>query len=199
MTGRTVIMVSHHVQLCTNGAKYVVALDGGRVAFEGDCDQFTGSPVMDSLVQSNKTSHEPGDIEESEQELVDKALVGDEADVEDSTSTHAVSESSETTVQASVADIKPIKERKAPRKWVEEEARAVGRIGLSVWKAYLTACGGKIYWTIFILSLILASLSPVFENGWIRIWTGAIEHGASHTPLWYISIYAAVRFAYVRM
>ena len=32
MRGRTVILVSHHVQLCAPGASYIVALDNGRGA-----------------------------------------------------------------------------------------------------------------------------------------------------------------------
>ncbi|KAJ7826783.1 multidrug resistance-associated ABC transporter [Mycena olivaceomarginata] len=52
MRGRTVILVSHHVQLCTPGAGYVVALDNGRVQFQGSRDEFQSSVVMRGLVQS---------------------------------------------------------------------------------------------------------------------------------------------------
>lgn len=52
MRGRTVILVSHHVQLCAPGASYIVALDNGRVQFSGDRDAFKSSGVMAKLVQS---------------------------------------------------------------------------------------------------------------------------------------------------
>ncbi|KAJ7575966.1 P-loop containing nucleoside triphosphate hydrolase protein [Mycena floridula] len=63
MLGRTVLLVSHHVQLCLPGATYVVALDTGRVAFSGTPDAFKGSKVMRSLVA--QTSPEPGNQEEA--------------------------------------------------------------------------------------------------------------------------------------
>ena len=55
MAGRTVVLISHHVQLCAPGANYIVALDNGRVAYSGDSDGFNSSGVMTSLVQSEST------------------------------------------------------------------------------------------------------------------------------------------------
>ena len=40
MRGRTVILVSHHVQLCAPGASYIVALDNGRLQFQGKQAEF---------------------------------------------------------------------------------------------------------------------------------------------------------------
>ena len=73
--------------------------------------------------------------------------------------------SSQTTAVAARAKEKKFK---APRKLVEDEARAVGRIGREVWKTYLQALGGKGYWTVFGLVFLLSSLPPVVENGWIK-------------------------------
>jgi hypothetical protein len=60
------------------------------------------------------------------------------------------------------------KKKKGPRKLVEEEARAVGRVDPTVWKAYFKACGGVPYWLIFALAFVLAAVSPIAENGWLR-------------------------------
>jgi hypothetical protein len=59
-------------------------------------------------------------------------------------------------------------EKKPPRKLVEEEKRAVGRIGRSIWETYIWACGNGWYWSIFLAVLIAASASPVLENGWLK-------------------------------
>src|SRR5258706_3494746 len=108
------------------------------------------SSMMKSLIQSQKE-----DIEVGEREIAEELLEG-------------IAEkgaSSQTTIAATRAKEKNVK---APRKLVEDEARAVGRIGRNVWKTYLHALGGKGYWTVFGLTLIIASLPPVVENGWIR-------------------------------
>ena len=52
MHNRTVILVSHHVQLCAPGARYIVVLDNGRIQFQGDKDKFNASGVIRSLIQS---------------------------------------------------------------------------------------------------------------------------------------------------
>jgi hypothetical protein len=157
MRGRTVILVSHHVQLCAPGAKYIVALDNGRVQFQGDRDAFYSSGVLNKLVQSG-TSGAREDAEE--------ATVSTAEDIADKKSALVSSDStSETTI---VIGSEPAKaDRKAPRKLIEEEKRAVGRIGRDVWHAYLGACGQHWYWTIFIAVLFLANLSPLAEKGWI--------------------------------
>lgn len=107
------------------------------------------SNVMKSLIRSQKEDVE-GDHEIAEELLegvMEKGI------------------SSQTTVTATRAKEKKIK---TPRKLVEDEARAVGRIGREVWKTYLHALGGKGYWAVFGLVLVLASLPPVLENAWIR-------------------------------
>lgn len=153
MKGRTVILVSHHVQLCAPGASYVVALENGRVQFSGARDAFLGSTVMTTLVQSTSA-----DAEEKES---DPEVIADEkeADEKEGPSVHTVS-------QPANGQAKP--EKKAARKLVEEEKRAVGRVGRDIWLTYLKACGGYIYWIVFAVSLLVATVMPVFENGWLR-------------------------------
>ena len=151
MEGRTVILISHHVQMCAPGASYIVALDNGTVQFQGSQDDFYKSGVIRTLIQS--TQHE---------KTTDKAdrlsVESDEIFAE----TEERSESSSTAVASVKQDNKPA------RKLVEEEKRAVGRIGRDIWETYIRACGHVWYWVVFTIVLLLASLSPVLENGWLR-------------------------------
>lgn len=158
MRGRTIILVSHHVQLCAPGANYVVALDNGRVQFQGSRETFMSSDVLKSLSQS---TNEPTD---------DKDEAPAIEDITDATpELKASGESSETSsTTAPAPELEDKVEKKAPRKLIEEEKRAVGRISKDIWLTYIKACGGALYWTTFALSLALAALSPVFENGWLR-------------------------------
>ncbi|KAF5378754.1 hypothetical protein D9615_006977 [Tricholomella constricta] len=179
MQGRTVILVSHHVQLCAPGASYIVALDNGRVTFEGNRDSFQSSGVIRTLVQT--TDAGAGDIKE--EEVVEAiAVLSEEKGIN--------SESSST-----IAPISEVKvEKNAPRKLVEEERRAVGRIGRDVWATYVAACGNGWYWTMFLTVFAIAMLSPVFENGWLRHWTSRTVDDRE-SPTFYIAVYAGITTA----
>jgi len=179
MEGRTVILVSHHVQLCAPGASYIVALDNGRVQFQGDREAFYASGVINGLTQSGAAAS---------QEDEDGAKIPNAEElVEATTVTPSEASSPPSTL---VADPKP---KKAPRKLVEEEKRAVGRIGRDVWSTYLRAAGGPLYWILFISSLLLATLGPIAEKGWITRWAGAtLRDEPIESPMWYITIYATI-------
>ncbi|KAH9976210.1 ATP-binding cassette transporter [Lactifluus volemus] len=162
MRGRTVILVSHHVQLCAPGASYVVALEYGRVLYKGDLHGFQSSGVINSLAQS-------GTIEPTGRGEAEAA-------------------SSEANLSGTVTplDGNPKPDKKSPRKLVEEEARAVGRIDRS-------ACGGISYWIIFAVFSLLANASPIAQNGWLSYWSGASQGNREpRSPMFYIEIYALV-------
>lgn len=157
MRGRTVILVSHHVQLCAPGAKYIVALDNGRSQFAGGSEAFFASPVVKTLLQSTESdSVTDGEEKDTVAKAEESVLTTIEKAAESSSSASS-------TIAPVVA-----KERKAPRKLVEEEKRAVGRISRDIWATYIQACGNGWYWALFILILIAAALSPVLENSWLR-------------------------------
>lgn len=160
MRGRTVVLVSHHVQLCAPGAGYIVALDNGRVQFQGDRSAFQASDVLRTLIQSGGAT-----VEDDQEKL--PAISSKEQSSDSEETADPSSETSSTTAAATEAETKAVI-RKGPRKLVEEEKRAVGRIGKDIWLTYIKACGGSFFWTLFIVSLLLAALSPVFENGWLR-------------------------------
>jgi ABC-type multidrug transport system fused ATPase/permease subunit len=186
MEGRTVVLVSHHVQLCAPGASYIVALDNGRIQFQGDREAFYASGVINGLVQSGTVTGQ-----EEETKIADaEGLVG--ATVIASSETSSMAASSTTIIDLKSGGKKP------PRKLVEEEKRAVGRISKDVWLTYVRAAGGPWYWTMLFTSLVVATLGPIAEKGWITKWAGApLRNEPPKSPMWYISIYAAITGANV--
>ncbi|KAJ7916824.1 multidrug resistance-associated ABC transporter [Mycena leptocephala] len=172
MQGRTLILVSHHVQLCTPGASYVVALDNGRVQFQGPRDEFQRSEVMRGLVQS--TTAETQDAKE--EIAIDALNIPGDKD----------GRNGDTVVAA--ASISKA-EKKPPRKFSEEEQRAVGRVAWSVWETYIHACGSAWYWALFALVFLVAALSLLVENGWLAYWSRGDD---SKSAMFYLSIYAAI-------
>jgi hypothetical protein len=150
MNGRTVVLVSHHVQLCVTGASYIVALDNGHLLFAGDQEAFQASSVKGALV------HTTGGDVKKEHIVATSMEPGAGPDRTSETSSTAVNE----------PQAKP--DRKAPRKLVEDEKRAVGRVSRDVWELYVKACGAYGYWAWFSSVLILGSLCPVAENWWLK-------------------------------
>lgn len=169
MLGRTVILVSHNIQLCAEGATYIVALDKGTTAFKGGSADFRRSDIFRNLLQTKNTS------------------------VSDALQTSGALYSTSSLPQPARKSLRPAAERGTvnPPKLVVDEASSVGRIPWSVWMSYLQACGRWNYWCGFTVILLVASFSPVFENGYLRTWTDAGE-AASHQPIHYLSIYAAI-------
>lgn len=181
MRGRTIILVSHHVQLCAPGASYIVTLENGRVAFQGDRDAFQSSGVLNTLIQSGAADasdeHEETAIADVEELITEK----DPSDDSGGPSSETTS-----TVAASEPETKPEK-RKPPRKLIEEEKRAVGHINKDIWMAYINACGGWWYWILFGVALLLAALSPVAENGWLRYGPSSLSANSRLTPRFVVS------------
>lgn len=160
MRDRTVILVSHHVQLCVPGVNYVVALENGRVQFQGDREAFQQSEVLKSLSQTNAADQS----DEKEDAAVVTIEEADEKIPENGQGSEASSTVAPTT---GTTDAKP-EQRKVPRRLVEEEKRAVGRISQDIWSTYIKACGGWGFWSVFALSAGLAALAPVADNGWLK-------------------------------
>ncbi|QRW05470.1 ABC transporter [Ceratobasidium sp. AG-Ba] len=205
MKGRTIVLVSHHVQLVAPGASYVVALDNGRVLFAGSQINFIGSDVMKSISHSSDadTNQPPEEItiEEAANQPKDSSSSssssssesGSESDAATLVKSHKL-EKTDTEIGSSSTPIPPDSTvvKKAPRKLIEDEARAVGRVKKEIWQIYFQACGSYIYWTLFCLVLIGGSLTPVLENGWLRYWSSQSKESDPKGALWFLSIYAGV-------
>ncbi|KAI0720942.1 ATP-binding cassette transporter [Cerioporus squamosus] len=192
MRGRTVILVSHHVQLCAPGAKYIVSLDNGRVQYSGDYSGFKSSDLSETLVYAKAlagTGAKPALSSPLEEELDAYAAVEKMAVQGETSTTPSITPSDVPTLLDS--DNKPTK--KPPRKVVEDEKREVGGINKDIWASYLAACGGWAYWLTFAFAVGLAATAPVFENGWLRIWSGSyLDESQRHSPAFYIGVYAAI-------
>jgi ABC-type multidrug transport system ATPase subunit len=165
MHGRTVILVSHHIQLCAPGASYIVALDNGRIQFQGDRHSFQASGVMDGLVQSGQPDTEDDNGEVTFATI--EETIPDELSMQSSSAVSHTEPDSDTSSTAVSAEAKR-ERRKVPRVQVGEEKRAVGRVSRNVWKTYILVFGNSWSWILFIMILVLAALGLVMENWWLK-------------------------------
>lgn len=156
MRDRTVILVSHHVQLCAPDASYIVTLDNGKLQFAGSQAEFQASGILNALYQSNAA-----DLADAEEDMtvLDVEKLAEEANV--------LFDSSKTAPTLAPTTTKS-ETKKTPKKLIEEEKCAVGRISSDVWSTYLTTNGGLIHWILFFLAYAFGAINHVLETGWLK-------------------------------
>lgn len=143
-------------------------MNNGQLTYAGNPEGFRSSGVMQSLAQS--TDPDTKKAEEAVSSPVKETIEDTLAEPGDSEGSSDSELSSTAAATSTAADSQTLQspKKKKPRKLVEEEARAVGRIRRDVWTAYITASGGKLFWALSIVVLLVAAGTPVVSNGWLR-------------------------------
>ncbi|KAE8542519.1 hypothetical protein D1P53_001298 [Cryptococcus gattii VGV] len=205
--GRTVLIVSHHTALVSPAAAYIVALENGDVKFSGTGEEFVASNLSDELDEEDAQAR-PTDSEQKEEKTIEENSVKPanknvlnlssacaESAAPDS-ETSSLAPEDDKVVNLTLGD-----KQKTPRKLIEDEKRARGRITWAVWKTYFNALGGPIWWLLFILSLGMAMLVPVAEKGWLGYWTGSSlsPSETGHTTRYYVMGYSVIFVKFVGM
>ncbi|KAL0951671.1 hypothetical protein HGRIS_008350 [Hohenbuehelia grisea] len=162
---RTVILVTHHVELVLPGADYLVRMLDGRIDTQGTIKDLKAQGILediahDAAVEVQQEEQAVAVAEASDPEAV--AIKGDEAAV-------------------------PAATAKKPRKLVEDERREEGGVRWSVYKSYLKASSYWI-WVCMLLLLVLSQFLSVGEKVWIKVWGEAYESLPLHyLPFRYFS------------
>ncbi|KAF7799416.1 hypothetical protein EIP86_010650 [Pleurotus ostreatoroseus] len=164
LTHRTVILVTHHVELVLPGTHYVVGMLDGRIDTQGTVQELYKRGVLEDVVQ-DKTLQEAQVVRVVEE----TTFLADEAE-----------------------DSKSLVRAKTPRKLVEDEKRETGGVKWDVYKTYLEA-SSYWTWVILSFLVIFNQLLAVSEKFWIKVWSEAyaetngtmglhIIHDASSEP-----------------
>ncbi|KAL7425146.1 hypothetical protein Q5752_000834 [Cryptotrichosporon argae] len=210
MDGRTVLLVSHHTALVSPAAAYIVALENGDVKFSGTRADFVACGFMNELdqedAQARRTEGEAKEertIEESTKtkpahksvtHLVHAAAASSASEPNSETSSLAPTDEDATLAASEASQADSVAKQKAPRKLIEDEKRARGRIAWPVWKTYFTALGGPFWWSCFIFALLVAMIQPIAEKGWLQYWTGSELAATSteHSATYYMTGYTMI-------
>ncbi|KAG8824518.1 hypothetical protein FRC19_001616 [Serendipita sp. 401] len=148
MANRTIILVTHHVDLVLSSAYYFVRMLDGRIDTQGTITELRSRGLLDSFVQDAQAEQQPEIVTAEELAIV-------------------ASEESPSAETAKPGE-PPVKIKK-PRKLVEAEERAEGAVKWSVYTAYFKATG-YLTWFLILIILALSQLGGVCEKLWMQVW-----------------------------
>ena len=175
--GRTRILVTHHVALCLPRTKYIVLVENGRARYADLVDNLRAQGTLSDILAY--------DAEEQKKEE-DNALIVDDGGHDLARvgtnqsrqsrriSSHGQADSAPLLRQKSKAVSIPengeaVPPKEKPRKFTEEENRETGAISFTVYKTYMKACRGYLYW-ICLMSVFLVGIAFYLGRSyWYRI------------------------------
>lgn len=118
MRDRTVVLVTHHVELVLPGAQFLVRMLDGRIDLQGTLKDLRASGAL-SDIELEAAIEERAEAEErvadgKEDEEIEEAIVNGDGETVD-------------------------KKKKKPRKLVKDEEREEGNVKWAIYKTYLKA------------------------------------------------------------
>ncbi|KAL5532471.1 hypothetical protein ACEPAF_6041 [Sanghuangporus sanghuang] len=155
LKNRTVILVTHHVELVLPGAYYLVRMMDGRIELQGTVKELRESGALDAIAsEEGYEEHREGEQKADEGEEQGPPCEGD--------------------FGGSVTT----NESKQSRKLVDDEERETGSVKWRIYKTYLRA---STYWTWSILLFLIVCVQGLrfTEKYWIKIWGEAYGKGKS--------------------
>ncbi|KAG7443764.1 multidrug resistance-associated ABC transporter [Guyanagaster necrorhizus] len=157
LANRTVVLVTHHVELVLPGAYYLVRMLDGRIDAKGTVKDLRAQGLLDEITH-------------------DAALEAHEEQIQTEHST-------EVTVEA-ITDKSTGVEAKRPRKLIKDEHRETGGVKWSIYRSYLKASSYWI-WGLLLFFVAVNQLLGISEKLWIKTWGEA--YGDVQTSIFYNS------------
>ncbi|TDL21715.1 P-loop containing nucleoside triphosphate hydrolase protein, partial [Rickenella mellea] len=161
MKNRTVILVTHHVEVVMPAAHYLVRMLDGRIDTQGTVKELRERGVLEEITQESALEV---------QEKVEKSAGDDQAEINEGENkiTRAAEE-----------------QTKKPRKLVKDEERETGSVKWAIYKTYLRASS---YWTwaILVTLIAIAQLLSVGEKAWFMVWGEAYGNTTEVTSNSYV-------------
>ncbi|TFK72661.1 hypothetical protein BDN72DRAFT_876371 [Pluteus cervinus] len=144
---RTVVLVTHHLELVLPGTYYLVRMLNGRIDTQGTIVDLTAQGILEHIKHDAEAEADVkvADAGGTEKSPADKAAVEDET-------------------------------KKSPRKLVEDEHRETGGVKWHVYDVYLRACSYSI-WAVVFLIIIATQILGFAEKLWIKTWGEAYGSG----------------------
>ncbi|KAJ3937406.1 MAG: hypothetical protein NXY57DRAFT_981367 [Lentinula lateritia] len=160
LASRTVVLVTHHVDLVLPGAHYLVRMLDGRIDTQGTVSDLRTSGLLEDI------THEA----EAEAQKETQIVVGEVADAEVEA------------VEGGNGNQVTTENLSKPRKLVEDEKREQGGVKWKIYKKYLQASSYWV-WGILLVFVILNQFLAVGEKYWIKVWGEAYNSSEPSTAM----------------
>ncbi|KAF6756229.1 multidrug resistance-associated ABC transporter [Ephemerocybe angulata] len=164
LANRTVVLVTHHVELVLPGAHYLVRMLDGRIDTQGTVEDLRDQGLLEHI-----TYDAAADVHKEEMSR------SDEKDIETSNNRPVDEEPSEGAAADTTAG-----EGKKPRKLVKEEHRETGGVKWSIYKSYLKASSYWI-WGFLAFMVVVVQVLGASEKLWITVWGEAYPKPSNET------------------
>ncbi|KAF9436259.1 hypothetical protein BGZ76_004464 [Entomortierella beljakovae] len=142
LEGRTIIMATHQVQLTLNAANYVIVLSKGEILGSGTPEEVINNKWVENVNIVAAVSEDGG----SEVSTLNGDKDKDKKD-------------------------KKEKKEKLSVKLTEDEKKSEGAVAWKVYKTYLVASGGTIFWGGLVLLFFVREFVDIGQNAWLAVWT----------------------------
>ncbi|KAG0192612.1 hypothetical protein DFQ28_008488 [Apophysomyces sp. BC1034] len=146
MSGRTRILITHHVRLCLDDSAYIVHVRDGRVDIAGNLSEVRQSDALISILGSEDENEDISSDEEYGSGYTKQPYVTNEIYVEADTTTSP------------------------PRILIEEEGRSTGSVSRRVYQTYMGVVGGAFFWLLMAILVFGSRGMDIAESWWIKKW-----------------------------
>ena len=166
-TGRTRILVTHHVSLVLGKTAYAVILGEGTVQHADSVENLKATGVFDGFAEQQQ--------DDRAKDLNKDAKI--ERDAQFSTNgvlSKVLSHASTMTKKFDNGEL-DIKGKRQPKKFTEDEKRRTGRIGASIYKQYLVSSGGISFWGSLMMVYTVYQGLILGRSWFIGIWTRSYD------------------------
>ncbi|KAG0359172.1 hypothetical protein BGZ54_010080 [Gamsiella multidivaricata] len=142
LEGRTIIMATHQVQLTLNAASLVVVLNKGEMLGSGTPEEAVRNRWIENIALVAPSSDENSEVSTLNGEDKDKAK----------------------------KDKMKEKKEKVSVKLTEDEKKAEGAVAWKVYKTYLVASGGVLFWSGLVVLFFVREFIDIGQSAWLAVW-----------------------------
>ncbi|KAJ2654099.1 hypothetical protein IWW48_006311, partial [Coemansia sp. RSA 1200] len=148
MYGRTRVLVTHHVAMCLPYAQYMVMINSGRIMIQGTPDELRNNAALSSALLENLSSKETSPNEKKNKDKHSSKYVNDRKSEDEYNKEHLQKLAAKRGIDpdSGLSMLQGI--------LVKEEEREKGYVKFEVWKTFMQACGGKMFW-IYLISVLI--------------------------------------------
>ncbi|KAK1225752.1 hypothetical protein PQX77_011295 [Marasmius sp. AFHP31] len=151
LANRTVVLVTHHVDLVLPGAHYLVRMLDGRIDTQGTVKDLRAQGLLEDIANEAEVEAHREEVAVAEKEGKDKPASGQDGEGED-----------------------PDADKK-PRKLVKDEHRETGSVKWRIYQKYLEASSYYV-WAILFVFVVMNQFLGVGEKVWMKQWGAAYTH-----------------------